>query len=204
MAKKKNCVIIFTEGETEIEFYDLLIEMIKKNKNIKKFNVDKIIKKTLKGISKFDKKLINKFRFDILPKYSDYDITIFLCYDTDVFEDCQKPVVNWQKVERELLNCGVKKVSHIKAEKCIEDIFLLDMQGICRYLNISPIKNITGINGVEKMKKIFLKGNRIYQKGYKCEGFIKHLDIDYILKKKKEMFGPLIDELIGVKEYEKN
>jgi len=54
------------------------------------------------------------------------------------------------------------------------------------------------------MKKIFLKGNRIYQKGYKCEGFIKHLDIDYILKKKKEMFGPLIDELIGVKEYEKN
>lgn len=78
------------------------------------------------------------------------------------------------------------------------------MQGICRYLNISPIKNITGINGVEKMKKIFLKGNRIYQKGYKCEGFIKHLDIDYILKKKKEMFGPLIDELIGVKEYEKN
>ncbi len=204
MAKKKKCVIIFTEGETEIEFYDLLIEKIKKNKNIKKFNVDKIIKKTLKGISKFDKKLINKFRFDILPKYSDYDITIFLCYDTDVFEDCQKPVVNWQKVERELLNCGVKKVSHIKAEKCIEDIFLLDMQGICRYLNISPIKNITGINGVEKMKKIFLKGNRIYQKGYKCEGFIKHLDIDYILKKKKEMFGPLIDELIGVKEYEKN
>lgn len=204
MAKKKKCVIIFTEGETEIEFYDLLIEMIKKNKNIKKFNVDKIIKKTLKGISKFDKKLINKFRFDILPKYSDYDITIFLCYDTDVFEDCQKPVVNWQKVERELLNCGVKKVSHIKAEKCIEDIFLLDMQGICRYLNISPIKDITGINGVEKMKKIFLKGNRIYQKGYKCEGFIKHLDIDYILKKKKEMFGPLIDELIGVKEYEKN
>lgn len=95
-------------------------------------------------------------------------------------------------------------MSHIKAEKCIEDIFLLDMQGICRYLNISPIKNITGINGVEKMKKIFLKGNRIYQKGYKCEGFIKHLDIDYILKKKKEMFGPLIDELIGVKEYEKN
>lgn len=95
-------------------------------------------------------------------------------------------------------------MSHIKAEKCIEDIFLLDMQGICRYLNISPIKNITGINGVEKMKKIFLKENRIYQKGYKCEGFIKHLDIDYILKKKKEMFGPLIDELIGVKEYEKN
>ena len=34
MAKKKKCVIIFTEGETEIEFYDLLIEMIKKNKNI--------------------------------------------------------------------------------------------------------------------------------------------------------------------------
>lgn len=180
MAKKKRCVIIFTEGETEIEFYDYLINKVKENNNVEKFNADKIIKKTLKGISKFDKKLINKFQYDILPKYGDYEITVFLCYDTDVFEDCQKPVVDWQKVEKELLNYGVKKVNHIKANKCIEDIFLLDIPGICKYLNIDPIKNINGINGVDKMKKLFLKGNRIYQKGYKCEGFIKHLDIDYI------------------------
>lgn len=197
MAKKKRCVIIFTEGETEIEFYDYLINKVKENNNVEKFNADKIIKKTLKGISKFDKKLINKFQYDILPKYGDYEITVFLCYDTDVFEDCQKPVVDWQKVEKELLNYGVKKVNHIKANKCIEDIFLLDIPGICKYLNIDPIKNINGINGVDKMKKLFLKGNRIYQKGYKCEGFIKHLDIDYILKKKRVMFEPLIDELIN-------
>ena len=197
MAKKKRYVIIFTEGETEIEFYDYLINKVKENNNVEKFNADKIIKKTLKGISKFDKKLINKFQYDILPKYGDYEITVFLCYDTDVFEDCQKPVVDWQKVEKELLNYGVKKVNHIKANKCIEDIFLLDIPGICKYLNIDPIKNINGINGVDKMKKLFLKGNRIYQKGYKCEGFIKHLDIDYILKKKRVMFEPLIDELIN-------
>lgn len=197
MAKKKRCVIIFTEGETEIEFYDYLINKVKENNNVEKFNADKIIKKTLKGISKFDKKLINKFQYDILPKYGDYEITVFLCYDTDVFEDCQKPVVDWQKVEKELLNYGVKKVNHIKANKCIEYIFLLDIPGICKYLNIDPIKNINGINGVDKMKKLFLKGNRIYQKGYKCEGFIKHLDIDYILKKKRVMFEPLIDELIN-------
>ena len=197
MAKKKRCVMIFTEGETEIEFYDYLINKVKENNNVEKFNADKIIKKTLKGISKFDKKLINKFQYDILPKYGDYEITVFLCYDTDVFEDCQKPVVDWQKVEKELLNYGVKKVNHIKANKCIEDIFLLDIPGICKYLNIDPIKNINGINGVDKMKKLFLKGNRIYQKGYKCEGFIKHLDIDYILKKKRDMFEPLIDELIN-------
>lgn len=197
MAKKKRCVIIFTEGETEIEFYDYLINKVKENNNVEKFNADKIIKKTLKEISKFDKKLINKFQYDILPKYGDYEITVFLCYDTDVFEDCQKPVVDWQKVEKELLNYGVKKVNHIKANKCIEDIFLLDIPGICKYLNIDPIKNINGINGVDKMKKLFLKGNRIYQKGYKCEGFIKHLDIDYILKKKRVMFEPLIDELIN-------
>lgn len=200
MAKKKRCIIIFTEGETEIEFYDSLINKVKENNNIEKFNADKIIKKTLKGISKFDKKLINKFQYDILPKYGDYEITVILCYDTDVFEDCQKPVVDWQKVEKKLLNYGVKKVNHIKAKKCIEDIFLLDMPGICKYLNINLIKNINGINGVDKMKNLFLKGNRIYQKGYKCEGFIKHLDIDYILKKKQDMFEPLIDELIGVKK----
>lgn len=195
MAKKK-CIIIFTEGETEIEFYDYLIEKVKEKNVIKKFNADKIIKKTLKGISKFDKKLINKFRFDILPKYIDYEIIIFLCYDTDVFEDCQKPVVDWQKVDKKLLKCGVKKVNHIKAKKCIEDIFLLDIPVICKYLNISPIKNIDGTNGVDKMKKLFLKGNRIYQKGYKCENFIKYLDIDYILEKKSDMFESLIDELV--------
>ena len=45
MAKKKRCVIIFTEGETEIEFYDYLINKVKENNNVEKFNADKIIKK---------------------------------------------------------------------------------------------------------------------------------------------------------------
>lgn len=199
MESKKKCIIIYTEGETEYEFYDLLMEEIKKEKGINKFNVDKIVKQCLKGITKFDKKLLKKFEYDIKTKYSGYELIVFLCYDTDVFDFNAKPPVNWDNVDAKLKKLGAKKVYHIKAEKCIEDIFLTDIIGICKYLNISQVKKINGQNGVEKMRNLFIRGNRIYQKGFSCEGFVKSLNISLILKEKYAMFSPLIKELLNYK-----
>lgn len=47
------------------------------------------------------------------------------------------------------------------------------------------------------MKNLFMRGNRIYQKGFSCEGFINSLDISLILRCKQEMFEPLIKELLN-------
>lgn len=166
MEYRKRCVVIYTEGETECEFYDILLEEIKNKFGLKKFNVDKIVKKCLKGITKFDKKLLKKFEYDIKDNYKDYEISVFLCYDTDAFEYSAKPPVKWKKVETELRKLGADHIYHLKAEKCIEDIFLLDLSGICKFLKIGVIKKINGTNGVEKMKNLFSKGNRIYQKDF--------------------------------------
>lgn len=200
MSSRKKCIVVYTEGETECEFYDKLLEELKRINQINRFNVDKIIKQCLKGITKFDKKLLKKFEYDIKTKYSDYEIIVFLCYDTDVFDFNAKPPVNWNDVDAKLKKLGAKKIYHIKAEKCIEDIFLIDISGICKYLNISQVKRVNGQNGVEKMKKLFMQGNRIYQKGFSCEGFINALDISLILKEKQAIFKPLIQELLDTRK----
>ena len=197
MESKKRCIIIYTEGETEEEFYDLVLEKIKEEYGADKFNVNKIIKKCLKGICKFDKKLLRKFEHEIFPKYKDYEIVVFLCYDADVFECSAKPPVDCSKLEQKLIELGANKVIHLKAEKCIEDLFLIDLVSICKYLGIDKIDRINGKNGVEKMKKLFSKGNRIYLKGYSCIGFVKALDMNKILENRKQMFKLLVDEIIS-------
>lgn len=200
MSSRKKCIVIYTEGETECEFYDKLLDELKRINKIDRFNVDKIIKQCLKGITKFDKKLLKKFEYDIKTKYSDYEIIVFFCYDTDVFDFNAKPPVNWNDVDTKLKRLGAKEIYHIKAEKCIEDIFLIDIAGICKYLNISQVKRVNGQNGVEKMKNLFMRGNRIYQKGFSCEGFINALDINLIFKEKQVVFKPLVQELLDVEK----
>ncbi len=190
---KKKCVIIFTEGETEEEFYNVLLDEIKKRYHMQKFSINKLEKRCLKGITKFDNKLLNIYKNDLKIKYKDYEKIIFLCYDTDVFEFTQKPSINWKEVEEKLYELGVNKIYHLSADKCIEDWFLLDIEGILNYLNIKKPKKIIGKNGVEKLEFLFNKGNRLYQKGFATKGFIESLDCSLILDKQYDVFKPLIE-----------
>ena len=168
----KKCVIIFTEGETEEIFYNRLLNEIKVETNISKFYIDKLEKRCLKGISKFDKKLINIYKNNLSKKYRDYEIVVFLCYDSDVFDFSTKPPVDWEDIEKKLYKLGASKVYHIEAKKCIEDLFLIDINGICDFLKITVPRNIRGRNAVEKLNYLFYKGKRIYQKGYATKAFI--------------------------------
>ena len=113
-----------------------------------------------------------------------------------MFQISQNPPVDWIDVEKKLYNLGASNVYHIKADKCIEDLFLLDIDGIVKFLKIKKTKLI-GNNGVERLENLFLKGNRIYQKGFTTKGFIASLNLSLILDKKHEMFEPLINELIN-------
>ncbi len=195
MSGKKRWIIIYTEGETEEEFYGKVLCVIKEKYSLNRFNADKITKKCLRGITKFDKKLLRKFEIEISPQCNNYDVIVILCYDTDVFDCSSNPPVDWNNVEDKLLELGAAKVIHIKAEKCIEDVFLLDIPGVCKYLKIPEVKKITGDNGVDKMQKLFNKGNKVYQKGYKCDGFVSYLNIEKIMAKTQKMLQPFIDEL---------
>lgn len=193
---RSKCIIFYMEGETESEFYDCLLNAIKKEYNIDKFNCNKIIKKCLKGICRFDKKLINKYENEIKNKYKDYDIIVFLCYDTDYFEFSSKPSINWNMINKKLKSLGTKEVYHIKANKCIEDILLYDTIGICNYLKIKMPNKLKGNNGLEKIKNLFLLGNKLYQKGYPSEGFIKSLNMNIIMSKMKDEIEPILKVLL--------
>ncbi len=195
----KTLVCIYTEGATDKVFYDILIEHIREKSN-KKFNVDEIKKYNIAGIGNFKTKLINKFNRETkASKYKNYKKIVVLCYDKDVFELInQTPPVDWKIVERELKASGASKVIHLVAEKSIEDIFLLDIDNILKFLKLSKniSKKLSG-NGFEKLRFLYKKANKIYVKGTKVEEFVYKLDIDKICKAKCQIYCQLCYLLLG-------
>lgn len=192
----KKCIVIYTEGEADEEFYDKVLNCIKNKIPDKIFKVDVLKKSCITGIAKFQKKLVNKFVKEIVKNYSkDHEIIVFLCYDTDVFEFGTHPPVDRAKLDSDLRSHGASDVIHIKASKSIEDFFMYDVDGIVNFLKIRKPKNLKGTTGLEKLEKLFLKANRIYQKGHKCAGFIDSLDINIIFPNICDEIKPLCIEL---------
>ncbi len=128
---------------------------------------------------------------------------VALCYDTDVFGYVQKPKMNWGNIEKMLLQDGAERVIHIRAEKSIEDWFLLDMEGVKRFLKLKPDVQPNGVNGYEKLKSLFKKANKIYTKGQEVNGFVEALDIGLISKKVSNGLELLYRELEAQETAEK-
>lgn len=200
MPMNKICIVIYTEGDTDDEFYKYLLEYMRSKIKLCRYNVKKIERICIKGIGNFQKKLVNKFKYDIYlnEKYENYKKIVFLCYDMDVFEYSKNPPINRNKIEKDLKAVGVQKVIHIKAHKSIEDILLCDIEGILSFLKIKASKNElpTG-NGFKKMKFLFKKANRTYFKGKNVEGLLKRLDIKKICEANCAIFKPLCT-ILGV------
>ena len=133
---------------------------------------------------------------EVKPKVEGYQITVAVCYDTDVFGYVQRPKINWKEVEKLLIDDGAHKVIHIKAEKSIEDWFLIDKEGIKRFLKLSPDIEPQGSNGYEKLKYLFKKANKIYaKKGREVNGLVQALDIGLISREVMKGLELLYKEL---------
>ena len=192
----KKCIVIYTEGETDDEFYKKVLSSIKNKIPGNRFKVDVLKTFCITGIGKFQNKLLNKFDNEIIKKYyKTHEIIVVLCYDTDVFEFGVHPPINRSKLEKDLINYGAYKVIHVKAKSTIEDFFMYDINGIIDYLKITKPKNLSGLTGLKKLETLFLKANRIYQKGHKCAGFIDSLNMDIIFPNICEEIKPLCIEL---------
>ncbi|MDD2401561.1 MAG: hypothetical protein PHD60_04985 [Clostridia bacterium] len=191
-------IVIFIEGDTEVEFYKKLLENIRSLCDDKMFHLSKIFTKNLKGIGNYKNRAYRVFTNDIVQNNPGISFKAFLCYDTDVFEFSQKPPVKWKDVEKILLDNGAEKVIHIKAKKSIEDWFLRDHLGLCKYLRLPTTTTYSGLNSVKKMETLFKKANKVYIKGGKTNGLIESLDIKKIMKEICCEIKPLCKEL-GVK-----
>ena len=179
---------LFVEGETEYHFYKKLLFHYSLNNG--KHICQKIFIKKAKGIGNFQKKVPKKFKTEILDKFPNSTHSVFLAYDTDVFDFNINPPINWSSIEKSIRELGVKYIFHLKAEKSIEDFFLEDVDGLCEYLGISSQKVPKGKDSVKKIKLLFDKGSKIYQKGYTYK-FLEKLDFAKILNKRSNVFWKL-------------
>jgi len=192
------CLVLFVEGQTEVEFYKALIKYIRECRADKKLE-HKVICRSIDGIGGYKKEVNRIFLKEVMPKVEGYQITVALCYDTDVFGYVQKPKINWKEVEKLLKNNGAYKVLHIKAEKSIEDWFLLDKNGIKKFLKLGSDIEPQGSNGYEKLKYLFKRANKIYaKKGREVNGLVQALDIGLISRGVEKSLNLLYEEL-GVK-----
>jgi hypothetical protein len=173
----KRLIVLFVEGETEEVFYKYLLDHWRQIGGLSIIET-KII--NLHGIGNYAKKSVSKYKGEICRDYPNCKHEIFLAYDTDVFELAQKPPVDWVKVEKELKTSGAVSVTHLKAEKMIEDWLIFDLDGICSALKIKKPGKLDAISGHEKMKKLFKNANRVYQKGFSMKDFIPKLSMQKI------------------------
>lgn len=180
-------IVLCVEGETEIEFYKKLIDYFKQKNNSINFQI-KISYINADGIGGFKKEILRKFKKQIKIQCKKCQPIIVLCYDTDVFEDdfSSKPNFNIENIEKDFLKQKVKQVIKIGANKSIEDWFLIDWQGILKFLKLDKNTKIQGKNGSEKIKALYRKANKFYIKGHKSKNLIENLNIELIYEKIKK------------------
>lgn len=187
-------VVLFVEGQTEKEFFEALIRFYRKASSTQ-ISHSKIF--NLKGITLFEKKVPTTLKYEIIPDLGDVALSIVCCHDTDVFELARNPPVNWQALKKKLKELGITDFIQIKAERMIEDWFLLDLDGLCKFLKADRPKNLSGKDGLAKIKTLFKKNGKIYAKGQDTGKFIAFLDIALIRRKIKGQLLPL-EKALGV------
>lgn len=195
------CLVLFVEGDTEVEFYKQVIA------NARKFRLNGMFDtsiecKSINGVGGFKNIVLRKFVKDIKPKYGDNcTFTVVLCRDTDVFELSPKPPIKWNEVERDLRANGADDVIHIEARHSIEDWFLYDADGIISFLRLNKKTKIRGKDGYDKIKCLYKQANKMYYKGMKSNGMISRLDIDKIANEVKDQLN-LLYKALGVDKIE--
>lgn len=188
-------VVIFIEGETEIEFYKRLVSVMRDycggrlTCSVEPINAS--------GIGQYKDKVLRVFEKRIKKKYPHGEFHVALCYDQDVFEMGKNPPVKWQEVKNAFLDNGANEVQLIKAVHSIEDWFLCDPAGILQYLHLPANTKLPSGSGYDRLKALFKKGRKIYIKGKTSGNFVQSLDIEKILLTNCRDISPLC-KLLGV------
>lgn len=109
---------------------------------------------------------------------------VFLCYDTDSYLDniTKFHEGDWNALRTVLKKGRPYKIIDLAAAADIEDIMLLDSNGVFAFLGIPPAPIPGGSKGKKKMKRLFRgKGPGVaYHPGNRAEPLIKSLDFDRI------------------------
>lgn len=189
------CLVLFVEGDTEVEFYKQVVANARKMHPKGRFDTS-IEYRNVRGVGGFKSIALRKFVKEIKPKYEDDCVfTIVLCSDTDVFEFASKPPIKWNDVKKELESSGASNVIHVQAKRSIEDWFLYDAEGILGFLRLNKNTKISGKSGYDKLQRLYKQANKVYFKGIQSNGLIERLDIEKIVDAVKDQLNPLYKAL---------
>ena len=182
-------VTIFVEGDTEVEFYKKLVSYLRE-KNGGRLSC-KVNVKNVKGVGKYQNKVSRIFEKGVKIQNPESKYRIVLCYDSDVFEFCRKPPVDWPEVIKTLKGKGAEQVLLVRAVTSIEDWFLYDQEGLRRFLKLPKKFKMTSYKGQKGLEQLFIRANKTYIKGVRCNGLVDALDLNIIIPNIQEEISNL-------------
>ena len=122
---------------------------------------------------------------------------VFLCYDTDSPDkDISKFYQDdWKLLRDELKKAKAKEIVDLAACADIEDVMLIDIEGICKYLGISVPTELKGRKGKAKMKALYRSCGSTYHEGEKSADMVETLNFQKIMDDGPIDLHKLVDEI---------
>ena len=192
-------VVLFVEGDTDELLFKALVEYYR-SASTTELNPCKIC--NLRGVTRYTSKLIAKLQNEYLPeaRKGGWKVHTVCCsYDTDVFEEKNPLMVNWESLRKTVRRMGIQSFVQLGIRSSIEDWILCDIVGVCRFLKIKNIpKTLKGSNGNEKLNDLYSKVKKTYLKGYQTKELIAALDMAAIRNKNKDALSEL-ETALGVR-----
>lgn len=109
---------------------------------------------------------------------------VFLCYDLDSADaDISKFYAgDWKILREQLKKAKAKSIVDLAAKADIEDVMLIDLEGICRFLDIEPVDSdsLKGRKGKAKLKQLYRSCGKSYHEGDRSNSMVSNLNFDII------------------------
>ena len=130
---------------------------------------------------------------------SNFPWTVCLCYDTDSYNDDITRFYDgdWAAFRKNLEAISNQiRVVDLAAKADIEDIMLVDIDGIARFLNASNIVIPSGGKGKTKMKIIFRGQGKYYHEGIRAQKLINCLNFGHICENASIPLSDIVKEIL--------
>lgn len=141
------------------------------------FNVVGAISQVVNSGSWFEKRCYGQ--------HKNIDWTVFLCYDTDNYMPNISKFYegDWKELRKAISKHRSCSIIDLAAQADIEDIMLVDSDGVFKFLDMAPTAIAPASKGKNKMRSIFRSKGRgcAYHAGERAEPLIRSLDFDKII-----------------------
>ncbi len=185
---KKIVTLIFVEGDADELIINRLLAYYRGEGWCQQEDIKVVNTNGFPSESKMKSKLAQ-----IKQRYGKTQIifnAVFCEYDTDIFEKGIQERPNWKKVEDNLKRqYDIAHFGRIEAKTSIEDWMLDDLDGLLTALDLPKDTKLKGTTGQEKVKNLFQKKSKVYDrhKGkLKIKPIIDKLDISKIREARKK------------------